>query len=348
MLARAQDRTLVSVVIPYYNGRRFLSGAIESVLVQSCSPVEIIVVDDGSSEPCDDIVSGYESTGVVRLERHQQNRGIAAARNTGVRAASSEYVAFLDQDDVWLPHKLSVQLPVLLDESRGVDLVFSDVVVENPSQGRRYLAQHGYVPSNIERLDHATVLRELFVHNFVTLITVTVRKQRLFEVGLFDETIKGGEVDFDICLRLAEKCRMSYVDEPLAIHRLHENNFSADKLRLMSDAPRIVEKAVERAPFLTEFVPLRTARNHHRLARHYRDAGELTRARQEFRRAIQCAPTWIAPYLSYGLCCLGPIGTLLVETRRSARAKRILPVWHPRGQEPRTKLVGAARSELRS
>ncbi|MBE3584515.1 MAG: glycosyltransferase family 2 protein [Limnochordaceae bacterium] len=114
----------VSVVVPYYDGDRFITRAIRSIQNQSCRPLEIIVVDDGSH-------AGHEYTGAetlgeggvpVRVVRDGENRGIAAARNSGIRAARGRWIACLDQDDEWVPWKLEHQLRMLaqLGEGYGV------------------------------------------------------------------------------------------------------------------------------------------------------------------------------------------------------------------------------------
>src|ERR1700680_2779086 len=103
--------TSVTAIIPVFNRAAMVNRAIDSVLGQELSPevkLDIIVVDDGSSDPLQKVLSNY-GTRVVCI-RHSRNRGAAAARNTGIKAAKGEYVAFLDSDDVWLPHKTALQL----------------------------------------------------------------------------------------------------------------------------------------------------------------------------------------------------------------------------------------------
>jgi glycosyltransferase involved in cell wall biosynthesis len=103
------DEPLVSVVIPAYNAERFLAEAIESVLRQEHRPLEVVVVDDGSTDATSAVAARFEEVRCVR----QENLGQAAARNGGVELAQGELLAFLDADDVWLPHKLALQLEAL-------------------------------------------------------------------------------------------------------------------------------------------------------------------------------------------------------------------------------------------
>ena len=111
----------VSVIIPAYNGDRYISAAIDSVLAQTYGKYEIIVVDDGSTDNTSEVIKQYGDR-VNYLS--QSNQGVAASRNLGLAAARGEYIAFLDQDDVFLPHKLSTQV-ALLDRDSALGIVNS-------------------------------------------------------------------------------------------------------------------------------------------------------------------------------------------------------------------------------
>ncbi len=100
---------LVSVIVPVYNGERYLTKTIQSVLTQDYQPIEIIVVDDGSTDRTAEIVRAQPNIHYI----YQNNRGVSAARNTGIAAAQGEFLAFLDADDMWVPQKLSVQVSYL-------------------------------------------------------------------------------------------------------------------------------------------------------------------------------------------------------------------------------------------
>ena len=102
-----QDKNkLVSVIIPVYNGENYLSQAIDSVIDQTYSPIELIIVDDGSTDKSKEIASSYSQVNYV----YQENQGVAIARNTGIFKSQGEYIAFLDQDDIWTANKLKLQV----------------------------------------------------------------------------------------------------------------------------------------------------------------------------------------------------------------------------------------------
>src|SRR5688500_924354 len=106
-----EQQPLVSVIIPVYNGARFLRAALESVFAQTYRPIEVIVVDDGSADDSGVIAQSFPEVRYIR----QENQGVAAARNNAIEAARGEFFAFLDQDDLWTPEKLRLQIEHLLD-----------------------------------------------------------------------------------------------------------------------------------------------------------------------------------------------------------------------------------------
>ena len=105
-----EQHPLVSVIIPVHNGGRYLRAALESVFAQTYRPFEVIVVDDGSTDDSGVIAQSFHDVRYI----HQANQGVAAARNNGIEAARGEFFAFLDQDDLWTPEKLKLQIAYLL------------------------------------------------------------------------------------------------------------------------------------------------------------------------------------------------------------------------------------------
>src|SRR6476660_1471039 len=107
-----EEKPLVSVIIPVYNGTCYLRAALESVFAQTYRPFEVIVVDDGSLDDSGVIAQSFDDVRYI----HQENQGVAAARNNGIEVARGEFLAFLDQDDLWTPEKLKLQMGHLLSD----------------------------------------------------------------------------------------------------------------------------------------------------------------------------------------------------------------------------------------
>ncbi|GAA0540662.1 glycosyltransferase involved in cell wall biosynthesis [Rhizomicrobium palustre] len=193
----------ISVVIPAYNAAATLRRALESVFRQTVPLTEIIVVDDASR----DAVSLGNG---VRVLRHDRQMGAAAARNTGIRAAVGDWIAFLDADDEWLPQKLERQCALCVP---GTSLVFcasEEFASDGSSMGDTFRGR----PTH-EGVD---AWKALLQQNFVSTPTVLAPRELLLKLGGFDERLRVGE-DQDLWVRLARAGRLSYVAQSLA--RIH-------------------------------------------------------------------------------------------------------------------------------
>ena len=206
--------------MPCYNAAPFLEQAIRSVLEQAGPRLELIVVDDGST---DNSVAVAESLGPAVRVLHQQNRGPAAARNRGVQAAKGEFVAFLDADDVWLPRSLARRLRCFADDSQ-IGLVYGDFKYWHPARVGSQAWQS--VPwlrevSIVKAQESGWLYPELLLDSLICTITVVMRRSVFDAVGGFDESLRTGE-DYDLWLRVAQDWRCVRLDEPVAWYRLHK------------------------------------------------------------------------------------------------------------------------------
>ncbi|MEX0833064.1 MAG: glycosyltransferase [Actinomycetota bacterium] len=228
----------VSVVLPVLDGEHFIMEAVGSVLEQTFSGLELIVVDDGSTDATGELVLGVKDPRVRYLR--QENRGLAAARNRGVSEASAPAVAFIDADDRWKASKLEKQLPVL---AKGL-LVYSDVELSDET-GRSLGGFRTFdrFPED-ERKFSGDVLTALLAQNFVHPSTVVMRKEDLAAVGGFREELRVSE-DWDLWLRCAEGMRFSRLAEPLVAVLIRRESLQgnpqlmrATSLRVLHDAGR--------------------------------------------------------------------------------------------------------------
>jgi glycosyltransferase involved in cell wall biosynthesis len=213
----------VSVVIPSYNSARFVREAVESALAQTLPPVEVIVVDDGSS---DDTAAALEPlSDRIRLIR-QDNAGVAAARNTGIRSAHGALIAFLDADDVWIPERLARQAP-LHEEDPRIGLSHCGIV-----EVEERLAPIA------ERLDGlsgdrvaATMLHGQGNRLHASGSTMMLTRGAIEAVGDFDVELPPSE-DWELMFRVARRFRIGFVAEPLVLYRQHAANAHRDIPRL--------------------------------------------------------------------------------------------------------------------
>jgi glycosyltransferase involved in cell wall biosynthesis len=223
----------VSVVIPTYNYARYVPEAVDSVLAQSFEELEVIVVDDGSTDKTAEILRSFGEQ--IRNIR-QEHCGLSAARNTGIRAARGQYVAFLDSDDLWLPEKVSLQI-ARLDAEPEVGLVYCETLLFDDSAPAT-LILHSYWASH----PSGRILPWLVRQNVIPSPTPIVRRELFERVGLFDETLRACE-DWDMWIRIGRVCEIAYVNRVLAKYRRHQENMSLDSERLMTNGLRVLEKA---------------------------------------------------------------------------------------------------------
>jgi glycosyltransferase involved in cell wall biosynthesis len=234
---------VVSVVIPVYNGGRYLADAIDSVLSQRPGPLEIIAVDDGSTDDSSDVLRRYGHA--VRYVG-QPNAGPNAARNAGIGLAQGRFLAFLDQDDLWLPHKLEDQLAAL-DDDTGPDVVFGHVeqFVSPDVAASSTLAMNsplrdggpGYIPS-----------------------TMLARRSSFMRVGLLDQSLRVGEL-IDWMSRAQQfGIKMDMLPAVVVRRRLHSTNLGRLEPHSRIDYVRALKARIDRSRTrLTEDEPSRTS-----------------------------------------------------------------------------------------
>lgn len=311
-------RPFVSVVIPCYNGGKFIMQAIESVLNQSYSFFEIIVVDDGSIDASVSAIRTHFSDSRIKVLEHGSNKGIPTARNSGLKASQGELVAFLDQDDLWFPEKLAEQVNVFLSNGSDLGMVFTNLLIK---EGEILRPWPGYkiVPKNIRKLSAKNVLERLLMYNFIVMSTVMIRREIAFEIGLFDEYLKGGADDLDFFLRVLKQYKAEYIPRPLVIKTVHRGCYSNLEL-FIKDHERIMTKMLTEAPFLRKAMRKKKALDFFRLGRYYQDNSKYILGLKAFAKSLYYKPANIRCVLALMLCMLGPMGSRIVEFYRAAKA----------------------------
>jgi len=220
----------LSVIIPAYNAEAFIVDTVQSALNQTYRDLEVIVVDDGSKDRTLERLDQFGG----RVRVHQQaNSGVARARNAGVKLATGEWIAFLDADDLWMPHKIERQL-----ERRDAPMSFTDRVNfgdigDLPVLQSRVTPMHGgdlFLP----------LLRD---GNFITLTSVMLRRELFEQMGGFYTGLNGTE-DWDLWLRIAERHEIAFVDEPLVQYRLHHGGISRNFARMNRERTQVIARAL--------------------------------------------------------------------------------------------------------
>jgi glycosyltransferase involved in cell wall biosynthesis len=228
---------LISVVIPVYNGEKTIRETLESVLNQTVTDFEIIVINDGSSDATVEIVSSIQDP---RLKVFSYpNAGQAASRNRGFSHSTGEFIAFLDADDLWTPNKLESQLKALQDNPQAaLAYSWSDFIDESGKFLR------GASRSTLSGDVYAKLLLTDFLDNGSNPL---IRRQALMEVGGFDESLPPAE-DWDMWLRLAARYHFVAVPAPQILYRQSANSESTNLLRMASACERVIERTFNQAP----------------------------------------------------------------------------------------------------
>jgi len=218
---------LISVIIPVFNGEQFIAEAIDSVLQQGYDPLEIIVIDDGSTDNTAEVVKGFSGN---IFYHYQINAGIATARNKGLELAGGEWIGFIDADDVWLDNKLNLQAGIL-SQNPDIEMVIG-FLLPLPFENRNDVTEKQIKTGKI-----ALALQ---------LGSTLIRKSVFDQIGGFDTELKLAE-DSDWFFRVMEAGIKVYVmNETVQLYRQHEHNITKDKTNCNSFMLKAFKKSLDR------------------------------------------------------------------------------------------------------
>lgn len=271
----------VSVVIPTYNRAESVGDTVQSALNQTHDDLEVIVVDDGSTDETSSVLSNYETDPRVRIVRHETNRGISAARNSGIETADGEFICQLDDDDQWMPEKVEKQLECFEDLGEEYGVVYTGGIRYNNGQevGRRVPKQRGNIYPEV------LVRFRLNPHS-----GHMVRAEAYETVGGFDTDFDRA-VDWDICIRLARTYKFGAVMDPLVKKYARPDGVETDD----DHGPQICRLVWKKYREEFEAYPdIRRQFRAHWAGRRMKTAlsqGAYLRATRELFRALQLDPT---------------------------------------------------------
>jgi glycosyltransferase involved in cell wall biosynthesis len=235
--ATREQAPTFSAIIPAYQAAGFIAGAIESILAQSLQPIELIVCDDGSTDDLARSLAPYRDS--ITLLR-KENGGEASAKNAGARAASGEFIAILDADDVYLPERLEALAELSLRRP-DLDILTADCLIIANGRVVRRCYHDGY------RFETDDQRRGILERNFVGPGHMAVRRERLLDVGGFDETFRWS-TDWDCWIRMIfAGSRVGMVNEPLAEYRVREASLASNRIRQFEAYVAVLEKATARS-----------------------------------------------------------------------------------------------------
>jgi GT2 family glycosyltransferase len=313
---QAPTRIVCSVVIPTYNRAHWLRRCVDSVRRSGIRGLEIVVVDDGST---DDTPEVARRLGPDVLYFSQRNAGVAAARNRGVRHARGRYLAFLDSDDRWL-QDVPQSLVELLEAYPDVAVGFADALAGDPRDGyvsmmeRRGMEAFRRLPcreltGEFRALERRPFFRAVTHRAPVSLGAAILRRDVFDRVGGFDEDLRLCE-DWELWMRLAAEHTFAYYDRPLSVWERHAGNMSANLDRMERDRIRALSKILAMSLPLSaeDLQPVHAHRARLMVEWAYQayDRGDLARARKRFALAMKAYGVRPRPLFYWCCCWLGP------------------------------------------
>lgn len=276
---------LVSIITPTYNRGDFITFAVESVLRQTYSDYEMIIVDDGSTDGTREIVGRYLHDKRIKYYR-QKNLGQSTARNKGLNLSSGEYICFLDSDDIYKPGKLETQVS-LFRRMPHVDIIYGD---------EEYIDTDGTLLGKSRMKCHSGLIYEaLLLDNFVSITTAMVRRRCFDELGGFDESIKVAD-DYELWLRLSARYHFHYESVIFAQYRIMENQLSSDKNSRFESNRNAISKFLRENPSLLDAAGRRHVwcMFYIRTGRYKASIGELSAAMTDYKKAADYKITSVA------------------------------------------------------
>ena len=246
-MKQTNSTPLVTVIMPAYNAEKYIEESIRSVLAQTLTDWELIIVDDASSDGPAEIAQKFaEQDHRIHVKRKLQNRGVAEARNDGICLSRGEFVALLDSDDLWRPDKLERQLA--LQRERNADIVYSSYALMDESGA---LCARPFV------VKETTSFREMLARNEIGCLTALVRREAL---GHHSFSSQFAHEDYVLWMELLrDGCRAYGVTDVLADYRVMRGTRSADKQKSAKNRWRVYREALHLSPVVSAIYFIRYA-----------------------------------------------------------------------------------------
>ena len=277
------DNPLVSIITPTYEREDFIEEAVNSALGQTYKNIELLVIDDGSTDGTVDKLKQYESDPRFNYF-YQDNQGQSTARNKGLSIAKGEFVCFLDSDNHWAKNKIEESLK-LFEIYPDTDIVYANVTL---------IDEHGTEISTENMTRHSgNISKYLLRDNCVSFNTAMVRKKSIDEISGFDSTLRRAD-DYDFWLRLSAKNKFLYVPQYWAYYRVMENQISSNKDARFEANELIMNKFISKSEHQLKSKDINQSRAYfyNRRGRYYGSEGRTFEAIRDFIKAIRLYPSF--------------------------------------------------------
>lgn len=274
----------VSVILPTYNRATTIRASIDSVLRQTWTEFELLVVDDGSTDSTLEIIQNIRDSR-LKILTTPRNLGPSGARNIGIRAARGTWVAFQDSDDEWMPDKLTLQMARLEEPGAPWIAAYCGMIIVGSVVEKQGRTRIRYIPDRSVDPVEGAINTSLLETSFVSTQMLIARREDLENLGGFDENLPS-MVDWDLVLRLSQRGQVAFVDEPLVLQRFSPNSITHDQARRTVARAQIIHKHRDQM----SLVPGLLARQYRALAGEYRRLSLIEDALKAIQTARRTKP----------------------------------------------------------
>lgn len=249
------SESTVSIVVPAYNSEKYIKDTLLSILDQSFQDIEIIVVDDASTDDTAKVVNAFNSNKIIYIRLPENHGGPSKPRNVGINNANGKYIAFFDSDDLMLPRSIESAVS-MLELFPSVGMIFTDAQKFDNKTGddyeERFLKYYDHFnsiktnifDSSFYIIDKKQAFNCLFYENFILTCGVTVRREIFEKVGFFDESLTNAD-DWDMWFRVSQFYNLGYLDRVSFKYRIRGNSISDRGAKNSNNKIRVLHKRLE-------------------------------------------------------------------------------------------------------
>ncbi len=280
----------VSVVIPVYNCAGLIDKSLDSVLNQTYKDYEIIIVNDGSTDATESVLTNYikKYPGIIKCFT-QENGGSAKARNTAIAHSQGEYIAFLDSDDIWTVNKLEKQMKVI-DKDRSINFVFSNArLINHIGEDLNRL----YINGDVDVIRTYPLFDQLLLKNYIPLSSIVIKRDILNSLGGFEENLWWCE-DYNFLLRVVKKVNVFEMQEELVLYRLSLQSKSKNLLNRHKETTELINKyrpgCITKNQRFNDLIRKRLSACYFGLGYAYYEENQLLGARKAFSQSMVYSP----------------------------------------------------------
>ena len=295
-----QEKKLVSVIIPAYNKADYTISTINSVLNQTYSPIEIIVVDDGSTDNTNEKLKKFKND--IHYY-YQENKGASSARNLGTKKSQGEYIAYLDCDDIYYPEKIEKSISQL---EKNNDYQYLYTNVDQINEKNEIV---GEFPDILRQAKSGSIFEDLFLQNFICNSTLIIRKSCIEKIGYFDEKIFV-PADWDFLLRLSQNFLGVYLPDKLTGYRIVDQSTLNQLDKVVEEYIYVIEKNFNNNKTLTKkYLNLSKANAFYLHAKNFAAKENILESRKLFLQSILHGffhPKILKMFIGYLMCVILP------------------------------------------